>query len=175
MREVKLKILLLSILCVCAVAQHAAAQTPVFTRPTIITANCAEPPFWHIKVYEDDDYLFVFRHFGRAEHTPGFFVYGKQQERWVEIKQLSTEHARLGRSPGIDVLPLSVTWDYGHLKEVEYADLPLLTSGSINFPDAITFEAEREAYRLNFNSSAKLEEMLTQFWVLKAELAIALG
>ena len=151
------------------------AQTRTFSRPTIVAASCPDVPFWHVKVYEDDDYLFVYRHYGRAEYTPGFFVHGKRQHKWLEIKQLSTEHARLGRSPAIDEVPLSVSWNYSPLAKVEYAALPLPTSGSINFPDKIEYDAVTEVYCLNFDSSAEREEMLTQFWVLKAELEAALS
>jgi len=163
------------LLVICASAQNATAQTLSFSRPTAMTVACDESPFWHIKVYEDDDYLFVYRHYGRAEYTPGFFVYGKRQNKWLEIKKLSTEHAKLGRSPNIDEVRLSVSWNYSDLRNVEYADLPLRTSGSINFPDKIKYDAEVPAYCLEFNSSAKREEMLTQFWVLRVELEEALG
>ena len=162
-------------LIICIFAQNVIAQTRTFSRRTVILAPSADTPFWHVKVYEDDDYLFVYRHYGRAQYTPGFFVYGKRQNKWLEIKKLSTEHAKLGRSPNIDEVRLSVSWNYSDLQNVEYADLPLRTSGSINFPDKINYDAETQAYFLNFNSSAEREEMLTRFWVLKAELAEALS
>jgi len=53
-------------------------------------------------------------------------------------------------------------------------NLPLRTSGSINFPDKITYNAENKTFAFNFNSLANLEQMLTRFWVLKKDLDEAL-
>jgi hypothetical protein len=147
------------------------AQNRNFSRPTIITASSDEEPLWHKKIYEDKDYRFVIRDYGQAEYTPNFFVYGKKQHKWIEIKKLSTEHAKLGRfSSSAAKADLPKNW----LKNIKYIDLPLRISGSTNFPDEITYNAESEIYYFNFNSSAKLEEMLTQFWVLKKDLDEAL-
>jgi len=146
------------------------------SRPTIITASCAEEPLWHEKIYEDDNYLFVYRDYGKAEYTPTFFIYGKKHNKWIEIKKLSTEHAKLGRSPSSTTkIILSVTWDYSSLKSVNYVHLPLRTSGLINFPDKILYDANAKIYAFNFNSSVKLEEVLTQFWVTKKDLEEALN
>lgn len=169
---------LLVLFVICFLAQHAAAQkkkTRNFSRPTIITAACDEEPLWHEKIYEDNDYLFVIRNYGKAEYTPNFFVYGKKRHKWVEIKKLSTEEAKLGRSPSsTEKVALQVSWDYSALKSVNYVNLPLRTSGSINFPDKITYDSESKTYCFKFNSSSKAEEMLTQFWVLERDLDEAL-
>jgi hypothetical protein len=154
------------IFVICFLAQSAVAQSLSFSRPTVITAVCNEEPFWHESIYEDDDYLFVYRYFGKAEETPVFFILGKKRNKWVELKKLSTEHAKLGRSPSSN----SESWDYSSLKTVNYVNLPLRTSGSINFPDLTTYDADNKAYCFNFNSLANVEEMLTQFWVAKKDL-----
>lgn len=161
---------------ICVLAQNATAQKTLnFSRPTIIAVACDEEPLWHKKIYEDDDYLFVYRDYGKAEYTPNFFVYGKKQQKWIEIKKLSTEHAKLGRSPSTtEKVAQQESWDYSALKSVNYVNLPLRTSGSINFPDKITSNAGKQIYSFNFNSAANLEEMLTQFWVLKKDLDEAL-
>lgn len=166
---------LLVLFVICFLAQNATAQkSRDFSRPTIITASSDEEPLWHKKIYEDKDYRFVIRDYGQAEYTPNFFVYGKKQHKWIEIKKLSTEHAILGRfSSSAAKADLPKNWDDG-LKNIKYIDLPLRISGSTNFPDKITYNAESEIYCFNFNSSAKLEEMLTQFWVLKKDLDEAL-
>lgn len=169
----KITIKILAFFIICFLAQNAAAQNKSlnFSRPTIITAACNEEPLWHKKIYEDADYLFVIRDYGKAEYIPNFFVYGKKERKWIEIKKLSTEHAKLGRSPSPTAkTALQASWDYSALKNVNYVNLPLRTSGSINFPDKITYDTENKTYSFDFNSTAKLEEMLTQFWVLKKDL-----
>jgi hypothetical protein len=65
---------------------------------------------------------------------------------------------------------LAVSWDYRSLKNVKYAGIPLHTSGSIDFPDKITYDNTTGAYRFSFDSSASVEEILTEFWVLKSDL-----
>ena len=81
---------------------------------------------------------------------------------------------KLGRSPNIDEVPLSVSWDYKNLQSVEYTDLPLRTSGSINFPDKTEYEEDNQVYCVQFNSSAAREGMLTHFWLLRVDLERAL-
>lgn len=169
MRKHLVKLFLIFVICF--LAQSAVAQSLSFSRPTVITAVCIEEPFWHESIYEDDDYLFVYRDFGKAEETPVFFILGKKRNKWIELKKLSTEHAKLGRSPSSDKKgDVSESWDYSSLKTVNYVNLPLRTSGSINFPDQVTYDADTKAYCFNFNSLAKVEEMLTQFWVAKKDL-----
>lgn len=171
MRKQTTKLLVLLVVCFLTQSALVEAQNQNFSRPTIMTASCDEEPLWHEKIYEDDDYLFVIRDYGKAEYTPNFFVYGKKQRKWIEIKKLSTEHAKLGCSPSSTAKAApQVSWDYSALKTVNYVNLPLRTSGSTNFPDKITYDAENKTYCFHFNSSTNLEETLTQFWVLKKDL-----
>ncbi|MBA4184177.1 MAG: hypothetical protein H0X49_09215 [Acidobacteria bacterium] len=96
MRKQTAKLFVLFVICF--LSQIAViAQNRNFSRPTIITASSDEEPLWHEKIYEDKDYRFVIRDYGQAEYTPNFFVYGKKQRKWIEIKKLSTEHAKFGR------------------------------------------------------------------------------
>lgn len=164
MRKHTVKLFLIFMLCF--LGQSVMAQSLSFTRPTVITAVCNEEPFWHESIYDDDDYLFVYRYFGKAEETPVFFILGKKRNKWIELKKLSTEHAKLGRSTSSS----SESWDYSSLKTVNYANLPLRKSESINFPDQVTYDPDTKVYCLNFNSLDKVEEMLTQFWVAKKDL-----
>ena len=146
-----------------------------FSRPTLIAALCEHKPKWHVKVYEDEDFQFVYRHYGNAEYLPGLFVYSKKRSRWVEITKLSTENAKLGHSPlFFEKVWLSVGWDYSHLKSKDYADLPLRTSGSINFPNVVIYVESSKIYRLNFDPSLK-PEYQTWFWILKKDLEKAFG
>lgn len=170
------------------------AQTPKFTRPTIVAVALEEAPFYHRKIFEDDDYLFTSRDYGnKGEYVPGFFVYGKTKNKWLEIKKLSVEHAKLGYSspfpseiridektgekffvvnPKNPKLPAG--WDFRRFKNASYIDVPLRTTGSIMFPDKINYVENLKAYQLNFSSSYNIEEMLTQIWIKKADLERAL-
>ncbi|MGH9946831.1 MAG: hypothetical protein ACRD6X_06515 [Pyrinomonadaceae bacterium] len=172
----KITITSLVLFAVCSLTQIAVAQKQslTFSRPTIITASCDEEPLWHEKIYEDDDYRFVIRDYGKAEHTPNFFVYGKKQRKWIEIIKLSTEHAELGHSPSATAKAASqASRDKSVLKSVNYVNLPLRIAGSTSLPEKITYDAENKTYSFNFNSLAKLEEMLMQIWVLKKDLDTA--
>jgi|SRR5947209_4005569 len=147
----------------------------VFTRPTLITVSCEQIPKWHVEIFKDEDYRFFYRDYGKAEFVPGFFVYSQKRDEWIEIKKLSTENAKLGHSPPIMEIPLQVAWDYSYLKKLDYAEIPLRTSGSITFPDHITDDEGEQAYRLDFNSGLKREEFMTRFWILKKDLDDAFG
>lgn len=187
MRDIIVKLFLL--LIVCGFAQAATAQTLNFSRPTITAVALKDAPFYHQKIYEDDDYLFAYRHYDRGKYTPGFFAYGKKQKKWIEIKKISTEHAKLGRyipfiltgekdqetgmekavkNPSVPIL--SVTWDYSSLKNFEYADVPLDPILPIGLPDNIENRKDQKAYLLNFGAVYTIEEMRTRFWALKADI-----
>jgi hypothetical protein len=163
---------LLVLFASCFLTGAVIAQSQNSSRPTIITAPFAEKnPLWHEKIYEDDNYLFVYRDFGKAEYTPNLLVYGKKQKKWIEIKKLSTEHAKLGRFQSSTAKAnLPKNWDNSSLMNIKYIDLPLRISGSTNFPDKITYDDNIKTYYLNFNSSSEDKEMLTQFRVLKKDL-----
>jgi hypothetical protein len=139
-----------------------------FSRVTIKGQALDAEPKWHVKVYEDASYRFVERHYGNGEYVPGFFACDLSRNRWLQLTELSTEHARLGRSP--DDIRLMVGWDFHGLASAEYAQLPLMTGGSIIFPDRITFDPSTELYRLDCNSKLNRDVSLTSFWVRKADL-----
>lgn len=145
-----------------------------FTRPTIVATPLEEPvKFWHRLTFEDDDYMFVSRHYGNSgQHTPGLFVYSKKRGAWIELSMLSTEHARLGRSPeGPPFLPVS--WDYGRLIRFEYASLPFGGGSFISAPDRVVAIPRQGLYRLDYNSSLEIDYSLTWFWVRIADLEAA--
>jgi hypothetical protein len=126
------------------------------------------------EIHEDADYSFVCRNFGNKQegfHDPGLFVYSKQHGAWMEVKRLSTKGAKLGRDPNIDGrIVCSVGWDYRPLAKKAFVDVPLMTSGSVNFPDAIVYDEHKRSYFLLFNSSWKLEAVLSRFKIKKADL-----
>lgn len=186
MKGVLVKLFLL--LIVGGFAQVSTAQTRKFSRPTMTAIALKSQPVYHQTIYEDDDYLFAYRHYGRGQYTPAFFAYEKKQKKWIEIKKLSTEHAQLGGYPfistgkkdpatGMDELVrnpnlpvLAISWDYRSLKNFEYADVPLDPILPIGFPDKIENRRDQKAYLLFFGGFYDIQEMQSWFWVLKADL-----
>ena len=147
----------------------ACAQFPRFSRPTVKCEVLKEVPKWHRKIHEDEAHEFVFRHYGKNEFEPGLFVHDKLRDRWFQIAEISTEHAKLGRSPDITDIPLQVSWDFRRLAGKKYVALPLQTSGSIVFPEDVSFDKRAQVYRLDCNANLKRKQSLTYFWVRKAD------
>lgn len=142
-----------------------------FTRPTIVATPLEQPvTFWHDLTFEDNEYMLVSRHYGAGgKHVPGFFVYSKSRDAWIQISMISTEHARLGRAPEGVLLPMG--WDYGGLINSEYVTLPLRTS-FIKSPDRIVAMPRQRLYRLDFHSELEIDYSysLTWLWVRIADL-----
>lgn len=159
-----------------ATGQQTASVDVEFSRPTIVAVALAAAPGRYREVYEDEDFLFAFRDYGYANDAPGFFVYSKRQERWIRIVELSTEHATLATSPQLGEVAVAprVSWDYRHLKNRAYVKLPLPTSGSLNFPNLIVYDASARVYTFGFNSCWDAEAARTKFLVLKKDLELAL-
>jgi hypothetical protein len=153
-------------------AATASAQSLEFSRPTLTAVRITVEPRFHHVAYEDSAYKFATRDYGSGETptSPGLFVYSKERNAWIQIVSLSTEHARLGRSPDFTDIPLSVSWDYGNLINEPFASMPLRTSGSIGCPDRIVDVGAEGAYRLEFNSNLNRDVSLTWFWLAKADL-----
>ena len=168
MREITYLVTLL--ICISLYPAQTSGDGLTFSRVTVKGVVIPSEPKWHIKVYEDDSYEFVYRHFGHAEYVPGFFAHDRRHNRWLEITELSTEHARLGRSPDFSDVPLQVGWNFRGLASVEYAQLPLRTAGSIIFPDRMSFDAAAGLYRVDCNSQLNRDVALTSFWVRRADL-----
>ncbi len=124
-------------------------------------------PVWLRVIYEDDAYRFVLRDYGHAQYRPGFFVEDRGRGRRLELLRITTEHARLGRSPSDIDLP--VGWDFGRFAGRDYVDMPL-QDGFITFPDRITRDAERRLYRLDYQSELNREQSLTTLWIRVSDL-----
>ncbi len=90
--------------------------------------------------------------------------------KWMEIIKLSTEDAKLGRSPTPQEGMCSVGWDYSKLKKTDYVTMPLMASGSLNFPDSIICNTATDNYTLFFNSSWQIEAVLTYFVVQQDDI-----
>lgn len=141
-----------------------------FTRPTLVARTVQAPASWHDVIFEDSAYRFVDDAVGGdGKPITGLFVFSKTRRSWLELIELSTEHARLGRSPDFNDIALQISWDYGELINHNYARLPLMNFGS--GPDRII--ATTGAYRFDFNSRLNREESLTSFWVRVEDLEAA--
>jgi len=145
-------------------------------RPTVVISPVYDPVGRCRTIYEDSDYMFVARDYGpKGTRIPGLFVFSHKMKKWMEIKELSTEEAKLGRSPTSEEGQCSVGWDYSGLRNTDYVKIPLVTSGSLNFPDKIGYAADSHTYFLQFNSSWNIDAVLTQFIVKKGDLDKAFG
>lgn len=138
-----------------------------FSRPTVKGAALKQEPKWQRQIYRDQHYQFVFSKYSNGQNFPTFFAHDRVHNRWLEITELSTENARLGKSFDI---PPEANSDFRALGSVEYAHLPLKARGSIIFPDRITFDSKNELYRMDCNSQLNLPISVTSFWVLKSDL-----
>jgi len=148
-------------------------------RPTVILSASEDPVGQRKTIYEDSEYVFVARSYGpKGLQIPGLFVFSQKMNKWMEIKMLSTQGAKLGRSPSPEEERIknafcSVGWDYSGLRKAEYATIPLMTSGSLNFLDKILYKADTATYLLQFNSSWNIDAVLTEFIVKKDDLGKA--
>jgi hypothetical protein len=160
-------VLIVSMTAACSVQDRDGMQ---FSRPTLKGTLLTHVPKWHQEIYHDEYYKFVFRHSGNADYPPGFFAYDIVRNRWLEVTDLSTEHAVLGRSPDFANVPLQSGPDFRALARSDYARLPLRTSGSIVFPDKIMFSSAIGLYRLDCTPEQNRKVPLTSFWVRKVDL-----
>jgi len=142
--------------------------------PSLVIKPVADTPEGiHRIISEDESYKFAERGYGSQQHplVPGLFVFSKQANRWAEITKVSTYGAKLGRSPtGQEGRFCPVGWDYSRLRSSAYADVPLLTSGSVNNPEEIIFDSKQQTYALRYNSYWKLDYVLTVFYIRQKDL-----
>lgn len=111
-----MKILAFFILALCFAPQNAIAQTR-FTRPTFKAKLRSKNPIWRVKIFEDENYIFaegdsVSKNCGASANEfcdIGFFVYGKKHNKWIAVKKLSTENAKLGHSPPFNEVSIAVS------------------------------------------------------------------
>ncbi|HET9532393.1 MAG TPA: hypothetical protein VFQ92_18695 [Blastocatellia bacterium] len=129
-----------------------------FSRPTFESVILKSAPKSPSKIYEDKYYAFHYRRSGPAEPAPGFFVYARKINKWMEIKKLSTENAKLGRLPSGEESALTIG-------KKPYAELPLKSSKSISYPNKIKFDADTEMYLVIFESWQNKEEHAPRFWI----------
>jgi hypothetical protein len=138
-------------------------QSLSFSRPTLEASALKAEPKPAVKLYEDEGFVFTYRSAGGAQSAAGFFVYDKKSGRWIEIKKVSTENAKLGRLSSGDEVRLT-------LEKKQYAELPLKTGKAISFPSKIKYDADTEVYMLEFDSWQKKEGNVTRFLIDRDDL-----
>lgn len=140
-----------------------------FSRRTVKGVVLLHPPTWHWRVYRDEYYEFVRPHYPSPEYAPAFFALDRVHNRWLQLTEFSTENARLGRS-----LLTPPGWDFQTVANVEYANLPMRTTGemkdSVISPDRIRFDSKTGLYEMTFNTQRNMPINVTTFWVRKSDL-----
>ncbi|MCF7730656.1 MAG: hypothetical protein K9N23_03170 [Akkermansiaceae bacterium] len=150
------------------------------TRTVIATANAPAKTDEPRPIYEDNEFKIVAVSYGHAgdnpPQTPGFYVQGKKDQKWIRVEKVSLTDSVLGRSPTLAEcrevgknLP-SVAWNFKSLAGQEYVDFPLKTSGSLLFPDKIERNDEKGRLILSFNSGWKIAGVETVLIVSLADL-----
>jgi hypothetical protein len=137
-------------------------ETFSFSRPTIESVVLKSPPKSPVKIYEDGDFAFLYTRSGPGD-APGLFVRGKKLNRWIEIKKLSTENAKLGRLSSGEEVSLAAG-------KKPYVDMPLKTLKSTGFPGKIKYDDEAELYALEFDAWQKKSEFVTRFFIDREDL-----
>jgi hypothetical protein len=153
-------------------------------RPTIV-ANLSEPPRRNfLIIYYDDSFLFAARHYGDSRDVggntePGLFVHWKEHDRWVQILQISTAGGRFGKSWSDDpearkkMRFASVSWDFTSYAERPYIKQPLVTSGSIAFPERVEYDSSTDRYELRYFSSWNVPSAETVLYVNRKDIVNA--
>jgi hypothetical protein len=106
----------------------------------------------------------------------GFFAYSKMMDRWVQISKISTADAKFGRyfaddSEAKKRLQFSqVVWDFTKFAALDYIEQPLCTSGSIEFPDSVSYDETTGKYELRYLSAFRAATAETVLYFKRSDL-----
>lgn len=92
-----------------------------FTRPTIGAVLTGAPSNSREVLLDDESHLFV-------TDSRRLLVYGKTQQRWLWIQQVTTEHGRFGDAPPM----VAMGWTDGYLLNRDFAAVPLGPTAAAN-------------------------------------------
>jgi hypothetical protein len=135
-------------------------------------------------LYYDDTFMFAGRTYGERREPgtmtePGLFVHSKERNRWLQILAIATAGGKLGRSWTDDpqsqrrLRSSPVGWDFTSFATRPYIDQPLRTTGSIAFPDRITFDEATAQYELRYFSSFGVPSAETVLFIKKIDLILS--
>ena len=147
---------------------------------SIVTESLGVPNRNLRVLYYDDSFLFAGRHFGDSRDfagntEPALFVHSKVYDLWLRIVKVSTKGGTFGSSMSEDkedqakLARISVSWNFTSLATRDYADMPLITSGSIAFP-RIELQDGGQTYRLGFMAEVGVESAATYLYISRADL-----
>jgi hypothetical protein len=131
----------------------------------------------------DCDFAWVGQGFGDSRDlagntVPGVFVHSHDRDLWLQILRVSTVGAKFGKSPKDAIIQAG--WDFTRLASREFVPLPLPDGGLpnpggqvIHLPDKVTYDRERDAFVMYFDSRAKIDSMTTTVIIPKKDLVEA--
>jgi hypothetical protein len=167
--DMKIGATVIFLICLCLGVVSGGGKAKKFSRPTVKVVTLDHEPIWHRQIYWDESYQFTAPNYPSTEDASAFFAHDRVHNRWLKITDLSTENARLGKS-----LLTPPGWDFTFLSGVDYAHLPIRTTGrivdSVIFPDRMRFDSNTALYELNFNTQRNMPINVTTFWVRKSDL-----
>jgi len=133
------------------------------------------------ELYQDQEFRIVAVSYGtHGLQTPGFYVFGKESQRWVRIDKVSLHGSILGRSPALEESLAagtgwpSIAWDFCSLAKQDYVDFPLKQSGVLFFPDRIERDEARGYLIFRFNSALKMASAETVLRVSLTDIRSAM-
>ena len=150
--------------------------------PPSITSKHTEPPARNVQIlFADDAVVFAARTFSDRRDAagapePALFAHSKEKNRWIQILAISTAGGRLGRSwsdnPDAQrkLRTAPVGWDYTGYAGKPYIEQPLKTTGSVAFPDRITYDPATDQYEVRYFSSFGVESAETVLFIRRADL-----
>jgi hypothetical protein len=106
-------------------------------------------------------------------------VHSKAHESWIQVSKISTADGRFGSSRSSDLAAqkkldnASVGWDFRKYAAQPYIEQPLRTSGSISFPEKVSYDAKRGRYELRYHTSWEVASAETVLYVNRSDLVAA--
>ena len=127
-------------------------------------------------VFSDDRFQFVARHYGTPgdpdSKAPGFFVYSKARDRWLQIVQISTKDATLGKSESDDpeerrqLENRQIRFDFTTYTNRPWINVPLIEEGgALWFPDQVEFDTAHDRYKMSYATKWKVKPAVTVLYV----------
>jgi len=97
-------------------------------------------------------------------------------DRWVQISKISTADGKFGKyvtddSEAKKQLQFSqVVWDFTKFAALYYMEQPLHTSGSIEFPDRVSYDKTTGKYDLRYLSAFRVATAETVLYFKRSDL-----
>jgi hypothetical protein len=106
-------------------------------------------------------------------------VHSKQYGSWIQVTEISTAGGRFGTTNTDDpearmkLRYSPVGWDFRGLAARAYAEQPLRTTGSIAFPEKITYNEATDRYELRYLTSWGVPSAETVLYIKRGDLLAA--